>query len=310
MSGRLVEIKKRIGSTKNTKKITKAMYLESSTKMKQFQDKALSSRLFAWDLLRILGKIINEETENNTFVEKRKTGKILFLLYTSDKGLCGSLNTRLINTLFESKIWKSTPESNRLLITIGKKSYDYARFNDIKIEKSFQSLSENLTPIESASIIDDITQYWTSGEIKQVIMAAPHYKNTVVFYPIMKTYLPFSKDMVNEHIGIADQFDKDLNQVEKEGDQKDFFTDEPYMIFEPSEQSFRETLTQYIVHALFLQSFFELKAAEYSNRAMAMKNATDAAQDMIDSLTLNFNKARQAEITQEIAEIMAGGETV
>lgn len=300
MSALLIETKKRIKSTQNTKKITKAMYLESSAKMKQFQDKALLSRNYAWELLRILGDTIKDDTQSNKYLEKHEPGKTLFLLYTTDKGLCGNLNSRLIKTLFTSKLWKETNEDKKLLMTIGKKSYEYAKFNDIPVERKFESLPEKMSPIDSLRIVDVIVDYWTNNDIEKVIMIAPHYKNSLVFYPVIKTYLPLSKNMVESHLGTENYFNNNKE------DESNTLTDEPKIFYEPDEETFREIISEQIVQSLFLQSFLELKATEYSNRAVAMKNATDAADDMIDSLTLNLNKARQAAITQEIAEIMAG----
>ena len=127
----LLEIRKKIGGIKNTKKITKAMQLVATSKMKMFQRKAVSTRNYVWDLLSTLESNIDPDIES-VYLEKRSAGKTLFVLYTSDKGLCGALNTNMIKTLLRSEKWKSTPVSERLLITIGKKAYEFARINKIK----------------------------------------------------------------------------------------------------------------------------------------------------------------------------------
>lgn len=297
MSAQITEIKKKISSVKNTKKITKAMQLEASSKMKQFQNRAISSREFAWSLLDILSMNINLSESQNLFTEKRTEGKILFIIYTSDKGLCGGLNTRLLKTLFGSKLWTETKKEDRLLMTIGKKSTEFANYNKIPVEKSFISLSEKITPLEVIKIVDQIFEYWISGEVKEVHMIAPHYKNTLIFYPVMKTYLPFSSSMISEHIDI-EKLDVKSEDLERSVGLQ--------TIYEPDQNTFEENLIQQIIQSLFLQSFLELKAAEYSSRMISMQNATDAAGEMIDELTLVFNKERQAAITQEIAEIIGG----
>ncbi len=301
MAGSLITIRKRIKSVKNTKKITKAMQLVAASKMKFFQKKALSSRAYSWELLKLLKKNLNEDIKSE-LIEQRTEGRTLFVLYTSDKGLCGPLNTKMIKTLFNSNIWNKTPKEERLVFTIGKKSFDYAQYNNIKVEKSFKGLKEKLESMEALEIVDDIVHYWLSKDIKKVVMVAPHYKNSLVFYPVIKTYLPFSSEMVEEHINLKNII-PDLERFDEINIENDDVKDP---IIEPSKESLVEVLVANVIEALFLQSFFELKASEYSSRMIAMQNATDAANEMIDKLTLTFNKARQAAITQEIAEIVGG----
>lgn len=297
MSGSLNEIKKKIKATKNTRKITKAMQLVAASKMRVFQKKAVHSREFAWDLLEILRSNLDDEMQT-ALMEKREKGKTVFVLYTSDKGLCGALNTRILKTLMTSKKWLDTPESDRLLFTVGKKSYDFATFRGIPVEKSFHSINEKITAHDALEIVSEIIKYWNHHKVKDVVMIAPHYKNSLIYYPIMKTYLPFSDNMVDEHLnsvmriegGVVDSVD----------------STEPFIEHEPSQERFIEVMVEQMVTALFMQSFLELKASEYSSRMMAMQNATDAARDMIDRYSLQYNKARQAAITQEIAEIVGG----
>lgn len=301
MSGSLNEIKKKIKATKNTRKITKAMQLVAASKMRKFQKKAISSRGFAWELLNILKRGFDENTDLS-LCEQREDGKTVFVLYTSDKGLCGALNSRLIKGLFQSELWLNTPAEDRILVTIGKKSMDYAKYNQIPVDKSFNGVNEDMSSLEALDLIDAILEYWDKKKVKQIVMAAPHYKNSLVFYPVVKTFLPFGLEMIDEHLN-AEAMAEGLDSVTEEGVEEDF---EPPMLYEPSEAEFQEQLVLQIVHALFVQSFLELKAAEYSSRMIAMQNATDAAGDIIHRLTLQFNKARQAAITQEIAELVSG----
>lgn len=295
MSGKLITIQKRIKSTKNTKKITRAMQLESSSKMRKLQIKAVSSRDYAQGLLNILKSIsVNEDNENKIYEELRTTGKNVFILYSSDRGLCGGLNSRIINTLLGSKEWRQTPIENRILITIGKKGYDYATYNKIKVDKSFKAISEKITLIETLEIIEGILEYWTNGSAMNIFMASPHYKSSIVFYPQVKSYLPLTKETINLHISPMI-----YQGIEPEGE--DNSTE-----YEPNVSEFKESITRQIIQAIFLSSFLELKASEYSSRMLAMQNATDSASEIIDTLTLEYNKARQASITQEIIEIVSG----
>ncbi|PIR42343.1 ATP synthase F1 subunit gamma [candidate division WWE3 bacterium CG_4_9_14_0_2_um_filter_35_11] len=299
MSGKLITIQKRIKSTKNTKKITKAMQLEASSKMKKLQNKAVSSREYTQGLLSILKNTTAEDEETGVFNQIRETGKTVFILYSSDKGLCGGLNSRIINTLLSSMEWKETPEEDRILITIGKKGYDYAMYNKIPVDKSFKAISEKITLIETLEIIEVILEYWISGEAMKVFMASPHYKSPIIFYPQVKSYLPLTNETIKLHLSPM----SDISIKKSEENEND---NKPIVIYEPSFSEFKDSITRQIIQALFLASFLELKASEYSSRMLAMQNATDSAGEIIDTLSLEFNKARQAAITQEIAEIVAG----
>jgi len=293
MSGNLLEIKKKIGGVKNTRKITKAMQLVAASKMQRFQTRAVSARSFVWDLLNVLDRNLGAQS-TSTYGEVRAEGKTLFVLYTSDKGLCGPLNTKLINSLFRSDKWKNTPEDERMLITIGKKAHDYAKSNKIDVVEHFSGVPEKLAALDAIQIIDRILSYWMSEEAKEVIFIAPHYKNSFTFYPVMKTFLPFTEDTVESVLG-------HLPEEERPEFVRD---DNQFMIFAPDEDTVLDRLYEQIIQAMFIQTFLELKASEYSSRMIAMQNATDAADRMIKDLTRVFNQIRQSKITQEIAELM------
>ena len=293
MSGSLLEIKKKIGGVQNTRKITKAMQLVAASKMQRFQKRAVKAREYVWDLLEILKSNLNEDS-NSIFTQKRETGKTLFVLYTSDKGLCGSLNTKLINCLFRSDKWNKLAEDERLLITVGKKSHGYAMSNKIPVEKDFIGIPEQLSNLDAIKVIDSIFDLWKNGDVKEVIFVAPHYKNSFTTYPVMKSFLPFTGKTVKDTLGV----DEDLVPEEKEEN------DNKFMYFAPSEEIVLERLYEQVIQSMFIQSFLELKAAEYSSRMIAMQNATDSANRMIGDLKRVFNKARQQAITQEIAELI------
>ncbi len=290
MSGGLLEIRKKISGIKNTRKITKAMQLVAASKMRQFQKRAVSTRSYVWDLLKILENNIGIES---TYSEQREKGKTLFVLYTSDKGLCGPLNNKLINGLFRSDTWHKTED--KLLITIGKKSYDFAKNNKITVEKHFGGVPEKLSNFDAIQIIEKILEYWKNGICKKIIFIAPHYKNSFTFYPVLKTFLPFSKEMILTNI----------EKMEPTAAKKD-----DYMIFDPSQKEVVGSLHEQIISSLFVQSFLELKASEYSSRMMAMQSATDSADRITNELSITYNKARQQAITQEIAELVGASDAI
>lgn len=292
MSGQILEIKKKIHGIKNTRKITKAMQLVAASKMRQFQKRAVHARGFVWDLLKVLYSNLSEESQS-LYTEKRESGKTLFVLYTSDKGLCGGLNTKLINGLFRSKKWTDLKEEERALITIGKKAQNFANNNKIPVTKHFTGIPEKLSNLDAIKVVDAIFELWQKeGELKEVIFIAPHYKNSFTFYPVVKTFLPFSQEAVK---GILAESDEELTDSESLNQ---------FMIYSPDQETVLDRLYEQIIQALFIESFLQLKASEYSSRMIAMQNATDAADKITANLTLVYNKARQQAITQEIAELI------
>lgn len=295
MSGSLLEVKKKINGIQNTRKITKAMQLVAASKMRQFQKRALSARYFVFDLLKVLENNLDPNHES-AYTEERTGEKTLFVLYTSDKGLCGALNNKLINALFRSEKWLNTTEENRMLITIGKKSNNYAKTHHIPVYKHFTGIPEKLQNIDVVDVVDEIVSIWGQDEeIKEVIFITPHYKNSFTFYPVMKTFLPFSKEAIHSQLHVEED-----DETEEETDEEK----NGFMIYAPSQEQVLERLYEQIVQSVFIQSFLELKASEYSSRMIAMQNATDSANRIIGSLKLIYNKARQQAITQQIAELI------
>lgn len=296
MSGSLLEIQKKIKGVKNTRKITKAMQLVAASKMRQFQKHALASRSYVQDLLTVLGNNLAEQSES-LYAEKRTEGPTLFVIYTSDKGLCGALNGKLLKALFNSSAWKDKSDEQRLLVTIGRKAHEFAKNNGLKVSSHFVGLPEKMSNLDALEVVDKILKYWRGQECSNVVFVAPHYKNSFTFYPVQKQFLPFSTEMLGTHLGpVAEDTEAEQHEDLKVDPQG-------FMLFNPDSEHVIERLHEQIVQALFVQAFMELKAAEYSSRMIAMQNATDAADKMIDDLTLIYNKARQAAITREIAEL-------
>jgi F-type H+-transporting ATPase subunit gamma len=289
----LLEIKNQIGGIKNTKKITKAMQLVAAAKSRQFQNKAISIRKFAFDLLYILSNN-SQDLSHSSFLEKRDKGNIIFVLYSSDKGLCGGLNQQMFRSLFQSKAWLGTDKNHRKIITIGRKATNFIRFQGIEPLEVFENLNEKMNQYEALGHISKIVDYWKSGYAKYIYMVAPHYRNSFTFYPLIKQFLPLSDHILQSHIGVHPEvFSKKIRDSRSQ-----------VVLYEPSEEVVAERLVEDIINVLFLQAFYELKASEYSSRMMAMASATDNAETLIKDKSLLMNKIRQAAITQEISEIV------
>jgi F-type H+-transporting ATPase subunit gamma len=296
----LIEVKSKISATRNTHKITKAMQLVATARMKQLQKTAISARNFAGELIRLWTDSLQGIEVPRWQAERPADGKKVFVLYSSDKGLCGGMNQQLIKTLINSSLWLDTPADQRIVVVFGRKGTDYLRFRKIPVDRSFMNLPDTLTPADAYGHIDTLLEYWDDKDVSAVYMVAPHYKNSFTFYPIVKQFLPITKEALVQHLG-PNLYNE--SSEEKPAHKKQSVGPEQLVYFEPDKHTIAESVLENLANSLFIQAFYELKATEYSSRMVAMQNATAAAEKMIDEKTLLLNGIRQQRITQEIAEI-------
>ncbi len=303
----LVEIRKKIASTRNTRKITQALRLVAANKMRRFQRKAESTRAFSWSLLEGMHQA---RMEHMPYAQPREKGKTLFIIVTSDKGLCGALNARLLRLVLQSPKWNALPPEDRLVLTVGRKSAEAARRLGWNSAGAFEGVKEDLTPLDALPIVDRVLALWNDGTVREAVLVSPHYVNAFTAYPTEKTYLPFSEAMARSHLRWRDPETADRNDPEASVPAPHAHAASDLIFQEPSPERVRQALADQLIQAMFLQAFYELKASEYSSRMVSMKKATEAADDMIRSLTLSYHKARQAAITQSLAELAAAGQAV
>lgn len=291
------EIKQRIKSVKNTKKITKAMELVAASKMKRAISKALSSRLYAnysWDLLTSLSERL-DEVESSFFKGNEKDeGKTLFVLITSNGGLCGAYNSQIIKKLILSV--KGIDAKNFDIITVGKKGDNAMRRIGSNIIASFLEIPDNSTLSDLMPMSKMIIDEYKRAQYNKVYIAYTDFVSALTQKAHVKQILPIKKE---DLIEVINNLENDPKKVETKENKV------PY-IFEGDMNVIVESLAEKLVRMQIYHMILESSASEQSSRMMAMKNASEAAEEMIDDLTLVFNKARQAGITQEISEISAG----
>jgi F-type H+-transporting ATPase subunit gamma len=296
------EIKRRIKSVKNTKKITKAMELVAASKMKRAVSNTLSSRLYAeysWELLTSLSSKL-EEITHPFFNENKKIDKSLLVLITSNRGLCGSYNSQAIKKSL-SIIKKST--TNLDIITVGKKGDVAMQRIGQNIIASFIEFPDNAKLNDIKPLSEIITKKYKEGAYKNVIMIYTDFVSALTQKANAKIILPITKEEIKETIESLPV--KEIGENNKEKFKIKESSSVPY-IFEGDTNTLIESLAEKLVRMQIYQMILESNASEQSSRMVAMKNASEAAGEMIDDLTLIFNKARQAGITQEISEISAG----
>jgi len=291
------EIKQRIKSVKNTKKITKAMELVAASKMKRAVSRALSSRLYAhysWELLTSLSTRLDEVS--HPFFEEKKEGKTLLVLITANGGLCGAYNAQAIK-----KALTVLKENNNSIdiITVGKKGDGAMRRIGQNIIASFTDMPDNniglsdIVPL-SKLVVDE----YNSGKYKNVYVIYTDFVSALTQRANNTKLLPVSKEDLKEMIESVGE-EKDTKKMSS------IANEIPY-IYDGDPNTIIESLAEKLVRMQVYQMILESSASEQSSRMMAMKNASEAAGEMIEDLTLVFNKARQAGITQEISEISAG----
>lgn len=307
-------IKRRIKSVSSTKKITKAMELVSASKMRKAVDTALRTRVYAklaWDILVDLSKTQKSEI---ALLDVRPVKKVLLILITSNRGLCGSFNSNIIK---KTAIQIQNPQNlsrqriaGKDLVTegkvevdvlgLGRKGADFAKKMGYNLIASFTSMSDTPGLNDVLPISRMVIEEYSKKSYDKVVIAYTDFKSALTQTPKLRQVLPISEhdlEKMIEEVGEEDlQKEKTKIVAEKISD----------YLFEPNKDTVLETILPRLVESQILQAALESSASEHSSRMLAMRSASDAAVEMIDELNLNFNKARQAAITQEIAEIAGG----
>lgn len=280
-------IKNRIKSVKNTKKITKAMELVAASKMKRAVDKALQARPYATETRRILDSLSSGNISHPLF-EKREGNTVLCVVITSNRGLCGAYNAQVLKLLLA--YIKENSDKQISFITVGKKANNFLLRMKLPVVASFD-LGETIALADTLAITDLVTQEFEKGTYDTVLAFHTDYISALSQVPKIKTILPFSEATMHSSVS-------DIT-----GTQSVEMTE---YVFEPNQSTVFNVLIKKVSRMQVYHMLLECFASEQSARMVAMKNANEAAGEMIDDLTLLFNKARQASITQEISEISAG----
>lgn len=288
----LRDIRRRIKSVKNTRQITRAMQLVSSSKMKRAQDAAVAGRPYALllaDLLDTVGEKLDltGATISHPFFEKRVVKTRGILILSTDKGLCGPLNTNLFRKIVEEV------KGDAQFFTVGRKATQFISRSQRNLVADFD-ISDKATFGELRPMLKMLIEAYNNGEVDTIEVAYPSFVNVLVQEPVIQSLLPIIDlrevlDQLKKRVG-------DLPSLEARSDSREMF-------FEPSAQSVLDELPSLYVKVIIHQLLLESRAAEYCARMVAMKSATDNASSLVDDLTLDYNKARQAAITQEILEI-------
>jgi len=298
-------IKNRIKSVKNTKKITKAMEMISAVKMRKAVDVAIRMKPYA-QLANDFLQNLSDVKLNHPLLNTRETKTELLILITSNRGLCGSYNSNILK--LADKIIKNTDHKIKI-IAFGKKSANFAKYKNIDLYSFYDQFSENVSFEDTLSISKEIIDLYIEANFDKVGVIYTNYVSGLSQKAEYKQILPVTiKEMKNIVSSILDtnqtvdeQFNSDLTTER--------FSEDEY-IFEPNKTEVLNFVIPLLIEIALYHSVLESVASEHSSRMIAMKNASESANEMIDELNLVFNKSRQAQITQEIAEITAGANAI
>src|SRR3990167_5665599 len=286
------EIKKRIKSIQNTKKVTHAMELVAAAKMRKAQASALSGRPYSLTLNQIIDEVRQKTDETtHTLLKKKQAPTQLIILITSDRGLAGGLNINLFREIHRQSGDQATGSSGNIknqnltarkpdspktqFITVGKKAVNFATKSGAGIIASFQS--EEKSQLDLARTLSKLaTDMFINSQTNKVSILYPHFESTTNQSPKWVQILPI-------------EFEEDPTIQ---------------LLFEPNARKILNDILPHFVQTQIYQVLLEAKASEHSARMVAMKNATDAAGDLIDDLTLTYNQARQETITNELLDIV------
>ncbi|MCF7857888.1 MAG: ATP synthase F1 subunit gamma [Candidatus Cloacimonetes bacterium] len=279
----LKEIKTRIESVKNTKQITNAMKMVAAAKLRKAQNNIINARPYADHLAEMLKTLKNKNvsTEHPLLEEASDKEKTAFIVVTSDRGLCGSFNTHIIKKAMTAL--KENPKAD--MICIGRKGYDFFRKHSKNVVHHYIDLFNEMDFSVSTDVADNILNLFLDENYGKIDVIYNEFKSAIQQNVVIKQLLP-----------IIPSEAEDISKVD--------------YIYEPDEETIISELGNKYVHVDIWRIMLESSAAEQGARMTAMDSATENAADLIDSLVLHYNRARQSAITTEIIEIASGAEAI
>lgn len=285
----LKAIKRRIGGAKNTRKITRAMKMISAARLRRAQQRITELRPYALKTSELLASVaarVNQDEDVHPLLRRRDEHKVLLVVLTSDRGLAGGFNASISKRAFA--LWKQLESEGKevTFAIVGRKGGEFFKRRGAKIEKVFQGIFENLTSTNAGQIGRYIVGRYVEGELDAAYIIYNEFKSAITQVVTVEQVLPVKVEA----------------QVE-EGPLTDY-------IYEPSQRALLDRLLPMYMEITSFRALLDSVASEHGARMTAMDNAMRNASDMIDRLTLQYNRARQAAITKELMEIIGGAEAL
>jgi F-type H+-transporting ATPase subunit gamma len=282
------EIRSKIGSVQNTRKITRAMEMVAASKMRKAQERMQAARPYAEKIRAVIGHLAKSHPEyHHIYLAQRPLKRVGYIIVSTDRGLCGSLNTNLFKLALKSILEQEKQGIEVELCLLGQKAESFFKRVGGKITATATQLGDKPAAKDLIGIVKVMFDAYAAQKIDALYMVSTEFINTMRQKPILREVLPI-------------QPSADTSRV-------DYYWD---YIYEPDAQTVLTLLLNRYVEALVYQAVVENIASEQSARMVAMKNASDNAGSLINDLKLAYNKARQSAITRELADIIGGAEAI
>jgi len=282
------DIKRKIKSVNNTKQITKAMELVSTAKLKRAKDRMNLTKPYFETVLEAVHSIIeSEKSLKHDFVTKREVRNTLYIVITGDRGLCGGYNINAMKAVANDV----KDKEHSLIVTIGRKAGSYFRSNGYNVYESFEGISEKPDYMDAQAIGRLALTLYKQEKVDEIKFVYSKFISTISQEPEILKLLP-------------------VESREAEVVEDDDGSDYEFITYEPSPEEVLSFIIPKYVASTIYGGLIESAAAEQAARRVAMESASNNAEELIDDLTLSFNQARQAAITQEITEIVGGAEAL
>jgi len=292
----LDDLKKRIASVKSTQKITKAMKMVAAAKLRKAQEAAEQSRPYADNMKNLMDSMsrgfIQTDSSRNLLTGNDEDKTYLLVLFTSERGLCGGFNSQISKSLKEKIVELQKQNKEVKIICIGKKGYDIIKrqYSELIVDTIDLSEIKSVQYGDAKEISDKIIKMYFDAEFDKCLIFYNKFKSVISQVPTEQQVVPA--------------------EIVEQTDNEDKVMDNNFIEFEPNEKEILEELLPLNFAVQIFKALLESSASEQGSRMSAMDNASRNASDMIDSLTLFYNRSRQAVITKELIEIISGAEAV
>ncbi len=304
MARSLRDIRRKMKAIKSTRQVTKAMELVAASKMRKAVQHAQALRryaLHAWEILLSLGRA---HASGHSFLVQGKVKRVLGIVFTSDRGLCGSLNAQLLRSLQQYIKTISGLKSFEKIefITVGKKGHQLLTRQKHTVIATFPSLSNHPTIKDVTPITKLAMEEFRNGTYDHVVLVYTDFISAIVQQASVKVLLPFSPSEVRE---VLESLAQNRRKTKEEQEIYHDLGKASEYLFEPSAEEVLDVILPQLTETQVYQAVLESVASEHSARMLAMHNATDNASEILNDITLAYNQTRQANITAELAELSA-----
>ena len=289
-------IRKRIQSVKNTRKITRAMKLVAAAKLRRAQDAIIAARPYSAALARVVSELSGVAgKEAHPLFEERPAKRATIVAITSDRGLAGGFNAQIVRRAIALAREAEADGQEVRWLAVGKKGRSTLRFRRFDVTQAWVDLTDRPTYHDAEAIAHAVADLYAEGGADRVVMVYNRFVSALTQHVESEVILPIPRTALDE-----EGEDRSAYEVALEGD----------FIYEPEPELILERLLPTYLETTIFRALLESAASEHGARMTAMRNASKNANDMIDRLTLEMNRARQAEITQEILEVVAGADAL